>query len=75
MAGRWVIRSTGRHADTFLAPAQGVEDAAWHRQVPQDGGRVESPEEHWGGDVCLIRSVFITNGSWHKIFPFGGHGA
>ena len=74
MAGRWVIES-GRHADTFVAPAQGVEDAAWHRQVPQDGGRVASPEEHWGGDVCLIRSMFIAYGPRYKICPFGEHGA
>jgi hypothetical protein len=25
MPGRWVILSSGRHADTLVAPAQGVE--------------------------------------------------
>jgi hypothetical protein len=37
MPGRWVILSSGRHADTLVAPARGVEGAAWHRQVPRDG--------------------------------------
>ena len=39
MAGRWVIVRTGRHADTLVAPAPGVEGAAWHRHVPHRMGK------------------------------------
>ena len=76
MPSRGVIVSTGRHADTLVAPAQGVEGAAWRKTSTPGWGRVGSPGGHGGGGTCLIRSMFIAAyGPWYEICPFGEHGA
>ena len=75
MPGRWVIVSTRRHADTLVAPAQGVEDAAWHKDKYPRMGKGRVTRGLWGGGTCLIRSMFIAYGPWYEMCPFGEHGA